>query len=338
MLKLIGGDDLLARGVEIAQLRPVFTQNMEQKLAEGYAVNATLRKDEWEAIDARVNDVLRQRLTIVDDLRSYGLVMPLSLGDILRVTERLNDMDAADVSYDGDTAPQRDRPDFGRDVIPVPVLSKDFQLNWRQLEASRKKSMALDTTSAGMAARKVRDKLQYVIVNGYGAGPGANPANGTDGQSIPGLINAANRLTQAKSASWGLAATDIIGDTQKMLKKAYDNYLFGPFVLYVPKNSWAILQMDYSTAKGEKTFLERILAFSDIKSVRPLDDLPDDNVILIQMTEDVIDLSEAQAITTVQWDKNPFVTNFRVLTVAGPQIKSVVNQAGTTLNGFVHLS
>jgi hypothetical protein len=48
MLKLIGGDDLLARGVEIAQLRPVFTQNMEQKLAEGYAVNATLRKDEWE--------------------------------------------------------------------------------------------------------------------------------------------------------------------------------------------------------------------------------------------------------------------------------------------------
>jgi hypothetical protein len=281
---------------------------------------------------------MRQRLTIVDDLRSYGLVMPISIGDILRVTERLNDIDAADVSYDGDTEPARIALTFGRDVIPVPVLAEGFPGQLASARSQPQARASLDTTSAGMAARKVRDKLQYVIVNGYGAGPGANPANGTDGQSIPGLINAANRLTQAKSASWGLAATDIIGDTQKMLKKAYDNYLFGPFVLYVPKNSWAILQMDYSTAKGEKTFLERILAFSDIKSVRPLDDLPDDNVILIQMTEDVIDLSEAQAITTVQWDKNPFVTNFRVLTVAGPQIKSVVNQAGTTLNGFVHLS
>lgn len=336
--KLLGGDDLMARGGDIAALRPVFTANMAQKMAEGYAVNATLRKDEWETIDAKVNDVLRQRLTIVEDLRAHGLVAPLSIGDILRVTERLNDMDSADVSFDGDTSPQRDRPDFGRDVIPVPVLSKDFQLSWRQLEASRKKSMALDTTAAAMAARKVKDKLQYVIVNGYGSGPGANPANGTDGQSIPGLINATGRLTQAKSASWGLAATDIIGDVQKMLKKAYDAYLFGPFILYVPKNAWAILQMDYSTAKGEKTFLERILAFTDIKTVRPLDDLPDDNAILIQMTEEVIDLSEAQGITTVQWDKNPFVTNFRVLTVAGPQIKTIVNQAGDEIKGFVHLS
>lgn len=344
MTKLIGAEELIAKGVtSIAHLRPVFNEHMEQMVANGMAVNATLRKDEWEKIDARVNDVLRQRLTIVDDLRSYGLVQPLSLGDILRVTERLNDMDSADVSYDGDTAPQRDRPDFSRDVIPVPVVSKDFQINWRQLEASRKKSdsgsvTALDTTAAAQAARKVRDKLQYIFVNGYSAGPGANPANGTDGQSIPGLVNAANRLTQAKSASWGLSTTDIIGDVQKMLKKAYDNYLFGPFVLYVPKNAWSVLQMDYSTAKGEKTFLERILAFSDIKAVRPLDDLADDNAILLQMTEDVIDLSEAQAPTTVQWDKNPFVTNFRVITVAGPQIKSITNQAGTIVNGFVHLS
>lgn len=340
MLKLIGAEDLVGTlGTNsIASLRPILTQHMEQMAANGFAVNATLRKDEWETIDARVNDVLRQRLTIVDDLRGYGLVTPLSLGDILRVTERLNDMDAADVSFDGDTAPQRDRPDFGRDVIPVPVIAKDFQLNWRQLEASRKKSQALDVTGAAMAARKVKDKLQYIFVNGYAQGPGSNPTNGTDGQSIPGLINAANRLTQAKSASWGLATTDIIGDVQKMLKKAYDNYLFGPFVLYVPKNAWAVLQMDYSTAKGEKTFLERILAFVDIKAVRPLDDLPDDNAILLQMTEDVIDLSEAQAPTTVQWERNPFVTNFRVIAVAGPQIKSVVNQAGTTLNGFVHLS
>jgi hypothetical protein len=56
------------------------------------------------------------------------------------------------------------------------------------------------------------------------------------------------------------------------------------------------------------------------------------------MTRDVIDLSEAQAITTVQWEKNPFVTNFRVLTVAGPHIKKIQTEAGDTIHGIIHLS
>lgn len=339
MYNVLGGEELIERGVaNMAMLRPVLNKRLEQQARQGMAVNATLRKDEWERIDARVNDVMRQRLTIVDDLRSAGLVTPVSLGTILRVTERLSDMDVAEITFDGNTADQKDRPTYLRNVIPVPVIGKEFQINWRQLESSRLRGDPLDVTSAGQASRKVSDKLQYLIVNGYTGGPGSNPTNGTDGQSIPGLINAAGRQTQAKSATWSLASTDIIGDTQKMLAKAYAAYLFGPFMMYVPKNCWANLQSDYSTLKGEKTFLERILAFQDIKGVRPLDDLPDDNVILLQMTEDVIDLSEAQAPTTVQWNKNPFVTNFRVLTVAGPQIKSIENQAGNTINGIVHLS
>ena len=72
--------------------------------------------------------------------------------------------------------------------------------------------------------------------------------------------------------------------------------------------------------------------------MRPLDTLADDNVVMLQMTEDVIDLSEAQAITTVQWDKNPFVTNFRVLAVGGPHIKSMETENGTTIHGIIHLS
>src|SRR3989304_4872538 len=113
MIKLIGGDELSKRGfVSAAQMRPVLGLN-----ADPFAVNATLRKDEWEQIDARVNDVMRQRLTVVQDLRSRGLVQRVSLGTVLRRTERLADMDDAEVSYDGETAPQRDRPEFLADVI-----------------------------------------------------------------------------------------------------------------------------------------------------------------------------------------------------------------------------
>lgn len=335
MFKLIGAEEILARGVTtLAQLRPVLAEN-----ADVMAGNATLRKDEWETIDARVNDVMRERLTIVEDLRAAGLVTPVSLGTILRVTERLSDMDVADVSFDGDTDPAGDRPNYKRDVIPVPVIAKDFRINWRQLDSSRKRGETLDTTGAAIATRKVRDRLADVFVNGWGSGPGSNPTNSTDGQSIPGLATAASRLTQAKSGSWGTSATDIIGDVLAMLNKAYTANLFGPFNLYVPKNSWSTLQQDYKAANPtSRTFLERILGMADIKQVRPLDQAANDNAFLVQMTEDVLDLTEAQSVTTVQWEKNPFVMMFRVLEVGGPQIKSLENSLGNTINGYVHLS
>lgn len=340
MYKIIGADEILAKGVtSLAQLRPVLTGNMERREAEGFAVNATLRKDEWEQIDARVNDVMRQRLTIADDLRARGLVSTVSIGTVLRVTERLNDFDEADLSFDGDTDPQEDRPDYARQVIPVPVIAKGFRLNWRQLAASRTRGEPLDVTGAGIATRKVRDRLQSLIVNGYGAGPGANPANGTDGTSIPGLLTAANRLTaNGAGVAWNASGADIIGDVEVMLQTAYAKNLFGPFFLYVPKNYWATLQEDYSTLKGDKTFLQRILSFEDIEQVRPLDTLPDSKVVMVQMTEDVIDLTEAQTVTTVQWEKNPFVTNFRVLTIAGPHIKAIQTDAEETINGIIELA
>jgi uncharacterized linocin/CFP29 family protein len=340
MYKLIGAEDIINRGVtSLAQLRPVLTQDTDP-----LAANATLRKDEWEQIDGRVNDVMRERLTIADDLRARGLVTNVSLGTILRVTERLSDFDPAELSFDGDTAPQKDRADFKRDVIPVPVISKDFAVNWRQLEASRRRGDPLDVTNAALAARKVRDKLQDLIVNGYTGGPGANPANGTDGQSIPGLLSHANRMTSA-IGDWTLdpATNPCIANVKTALGVAYGQNFFGPFIMYVPKNFWAALQQDYNNAKGEKTFIERIKAFEDIEDVRPLDTLPASNVVLVQMTEDVIELTEAQIVTTVQWEKNPFVMNFRVLTVAGPHIKNVETSAGasggaSTKVGIVHMS
>lgn len=337
MIKLIGGDDLAKRGfVSATQMRPVLGLN-----ADPFAENATLRKDEWEQIDARVNEVMRQRLTVVSDLRSRGLVQRVSIGSVLRRTERLADFDDAQVSFDGDTAPERDRPDYLAEVIPVPVIAKDFEVNWRQLAASRERGEPLDVTAAALAARKVADKIQDLCANGFNMGPGTNPTSGTDGQTIPGLTTASAALTVSGS-DWAAASTGIIADVVNMLKTAYNANLFGPFLLYVPKNYWAVLQDDYSTAKGDRTFLERIRAFDDIEDVRPLDSLAAGsgsaaNVHMVQMTEDVWDLTEAQDVTTVQWEKNPFVTRFRVLFVGGPHIKKVERQGGATIHGIVRL-
>jgi len=326
---VIGGEGLTSRGVtnSLGVLRPILADNAT--ITDMFTTNATLRKDEWERIDERVNEVLRERLTVADDLRSRGLITPVSLGTILRVTERSDQMDAAELTFDGDTAPPRDRPAFLRDTIPVPVLSKDFTIGWRQLDASRTRGEPLDTTAAEQATRKVRDRLQSVITNGYGAGPAGNV--------IPGLTTAANRQTIDLVSVWDGSGADPIADVVAMLEAAYAVNLSGPFVLYLPKNYWALVQQDYNTQKGDRTFLERMQAFADVDAVRPLDALADDNVTLVQMTRDTLDLSEAAAITTVQWEKNPWTTNFRVMMVGGPQIKNMQTDTGTTVHGIIHL-
>lgn len=326
---LLRPDDLAQRGVaeDLRILRPILAANVSRE--EAMLGHATLRKDEWEMVDERVNAVLRERLTVADDLRAAGLIQPVSLGTILRVTERGSEMADAEVSFDGDAAPTRDRPTFSRDTIPVPIIARGFEIGWRQLEASRTRGEPLDMTAAESATRRVRDKLQDIITNGYTRGP--------NGNTIPGCTSAANRVTVNLTTAWDASGGDPVGDVERVLAAAYAVNLFGPFILYVPKNYWALLQRDYSTTKGDRTYMERILAFVDIQAVRPNDSLADDNVVMVQLTRDVIDLSEAQAVTTVQWERTPFVTEFRVLMVGGPQIKNALTSGGTAVHGIVHL-
>ncbi len=311
--------------------RPVLAGNglAMNAMGSGDARNATLRHEEWLQVDDAVNDVLRERLTIADDLRARGLSVPISVGSVLRMTERLEDFDDADLSYDGATPPSEDRPSYLNETTAVPVISKGFRFNWRQLIASRERGEPLDVTSAQICARKVRDKLQDLITNGEATG-------GPTGGGIPGLTSATNRITVNLANHWDVAAGTPIADTESMLAAAYNVNLFGPFTMYVCKEYWAAIQADYKD-ESDKTVMQRIEAFSDIDAVRPLDTLADNTVLLVQMTSQALDLSEAQGVTTVQWTLEPMVTHFRVFYVGGPHIKSIEDEDGNTRNGIVHL-
>lgn len=328
-VRVIGGGELAARGVERMEvLRPVLAANENPLVA-----NATLREDEWKHIDERVNAVFGARQTIVDDLRQRGLVQPLDIGTVLRVTERVADFGEATLSYDGEVEPVRDRVSYYQDVRAVPVIGASFQVNFRQLAASRQRGEPLDTTGAELAARKVNERLQKLFAVGESSG---GPAGG----GIPGLTTAPKRLTVDLTADWATSpSADPVGDVARMLDEAYSYSLFGPFVLYVPKNYWAAIQRDYKVGGLATTvsLIQRFREFADVEDVRPLDHLPNSNVVLVQLTRDVIDLSEAQPPITVQWQKSPFATEFRVYTIAGPHIKTIETDTGTSINGIVHL-
>jgi hypothetical protein len=333
---LIGDRQIYDRWAGGIHMRPVLADNSLGVNADGMdmSVNATLRKDEWEIIDARVNEEARHRLRLVEAFRSRGLIQPVGVGDIERVTERLEAFTEAQVSFDADTRPEEDKASYLSDRRAIPIISHGFRIGFRQLASSERRGANLQADTAGLAARAVTHQLQALITNGIASGA---PSGG----GIPGLTTATNAIDVSLATAWndsgGDPGGDPIGDTERMLEAAYAKYLFGPFVMFTPKNYWAFLQGDYKDYT-EKTYLERIRAFEDIADVIPLDDLSDDNVLLVQMTRDVMDISEAMTITTWQWQKTPAVTHFRVLAIMGPHIKSIETQDGDTINGIIHLS
>ena len=294
------------------------------------ADNATLRKDEWETIDEAVVDVMRERLTIVGDMQASGLTTDVGLGTIHRIVERMQDVGDAELSMDGDTDPERHRHTYASQTFPVPVISQDFRISRRQLEASRTRGSDLQTDNAMASGRAVREKQEDLVVNGVtGIGP--------DGNDLDGVSNGSNELTDSLGTSWPASSGTPIADTEKMLNTAYTNNLTGPFRMYVPDEYWAGLQGDYKS-ESDRTVINRIEAFEDIESVRPLFPLADDNVLLIQWTSDVLDLTVGQNPTTIQWEKNPMVTNFRIFSVMSPAVKTIEQPDGTTINGIIHLS
>lgn len=290
------------------------------------ADNATLRKDEWERIDEAVVDVMRERLTAVDLLPRTNV----GLGVIHRVVERLQDVGDADLSMDGDTSPQRHRPGYASQTFPVPVISQDFRISQRQLEASRTRGATLQTDSAMGSTRAVRERMEDLIVNGQST-------FGPDGNGIDGLATGSNELTDTLNNDWDTSSGTPVTDVRTMLNTAYTNNLQGPFDVFVPKAYWATIQQDHDTTSGE-TVLERIERYTDVRNVRPLFTLSANNVLLVQMTQDVVDLTMGQEPTTIQWEKNPMVTNFRIFSVMSPAVKTIEKPDGTTINGIVHLS
>lgn len=295
------------------------------------AINATLRKDEWEIVDARVNIEARDPLNVFEQFRSRNLVETIGIGDIERVSEFLSGFTEASVTFDGEASFEVDRADYGNDRRSIPIISHGFKYGFRQMASSEKRGNNLQTDSAGLAGRSVGTRVRDLITNGLATG-------GPSGGGIPGLTTAPLAIDVSLGTAWDESGATIVDDVLEMIQAAIDGFFFGPYILWVPKNYWTTLANDYSTQKGDRTFLERILAIPGIDDVIMNASLDDDNVILQQATKDVMDLSLALPMTTWQWQKNPTATQFRVLTLMGPHIKTVMGEDGTARNGIVHLS
>lgn len=294
--------------------------------------NATLRRDEWKQLDQALLGISESRLGGVQDLIDNGLVYSLgnAMGTTVLEYHDVSDAMEADLTMDGVTRSKGDRVAFSTKYLPIPIIHVDYEINARVLAASRSLGNPLDTTSAERAARKVNAKLEDMLFT--------NTTYTFGGGTIYSYINHTDRNTVTLSENWdaaGKTAAEILADVLSMKQSSIDNYHYGPWMLYIPTAYETQLDEDYDTTTPGTTVRERILKIAGIKGIKVVDTLTANNVLLVQMTSDVVRLVRGMALSNVQWsEEGKFITKYKVMAIQVPQIRS--DQAGKS--GIVHLS
>lgn len=297
----------------------------------------TLRKDEWLQLDTALLNVARDRLRGIADLVDAGLTFDIEngLGTTVLQHETATEFTEADVSMDGITKGEGDRQTFALVNTPLPIVHKDFQINLRTLEASRKIGAPLDTTQAEAASRQVSERLENILFNGFAAGDLFG--FGTLTAQLFGYLNRTNRNTVTLATDWDESTKtgeQILTDVIAMITANQADNMFGPYMLYVPGAYWTVLMEDFK-ANSDKTILRRLQELPDIMDVKAADKLPANNVVLVQMTRNNVDLIRGLEPTVVQWEgQGGMVLYFKIMAIMVPRIKI---DAGNQ-SGVAHLS
>lgn len=299
---------------------------------------ATLRRDEWKALDEAVMNVARERLIGIADLEAAGLVYNLNnaMGTTVFEWHDVGDGMEADMTMDGVTRSKGDRITFQHNYLPIPIIHSDYEINARVLSASRNMGNPLDTYAAESAARRIAEKLEDMLFTDITYGYGETDSRSRN--TIYSYVNFPDKNDVTLTENWdaaGKTGAEIIADVLSMKQASIDAHHFGPWKLYVPTAYETVLDNDYDPTTPGTTIRERILKISGISSISVVDRLPANNVLLIEMKSDTVRLIKGMAMTNLQAETEfGFVNKFKVMTIQVPQLRSDRNGKC----GIVHLA
>jgi len=261
----------------------------------------TLQKDEWKAFDDALIPEATIRLRAVADLIAAGLTIKLAnaMGKTVLEYEKVTDMDPAIVSMDGMTRSENDRMEFSLSGLPIPITHKDFFINLRTLTASRIRGEALDTMQSRTSGRLIGEETERMLVQG---------GNTYGGLPIYGYMTHPNRNTAGfgTNGAWHQSAKtgdNILTDIFTMMSALEVDRMFGPYMIYVPRDASIKLANDFKAA-SDKTISSRILEIDGIAGIKALDQLPTANVLMVQMSSDTVVMVDGEPFQTIQWDVN----------------------------------
>lgn len=282
----------LARRLKRANYDPTFLRT-----------NDLLTYDDWKEIDRVVTEITLDRRTLVDYFLGRGLVRDLAgkgLGKMVIQSQNKGDWTRATVSMYGESLGQRDRHNIETVSLPLPMITKPWGYNARELEASMNGGMPLDTAGVETATRMCLEEVERMVVNGapitYGGG------------TIYGLTTTPHATSVSLGTAWNTATAEAIATKVRSLKQTLiGNKRYGPYALIIPKEYETVMDQDYSITGGTGTSFgtlrDRLLQINNLEAVIVSDFLADDTVILIQLTSDVVRIINGMDPTAVEWEE-----------------------------------
>ena len=316
---------LLANGMNANALRPwvgddgrSFVNNDGKAVPTANA--ATLRKDEWKQFDDAIVKVAQSRMVGVKDLKSRGLILDIEngLGTTVLETEIMSDISDAELNMDGDVEAKGDRPMYDIGYLPLPIISKPFQISTRVLEASRKRGQPLDTANAEMCVRKIVEKMESILFTG-------SDSYAFGGGTLYGYMDAPNSNSVNLVDDWddsSCSGTEVLTDVLAMKQSLIDAKMYGPYVMYIPTNYETALDDEFKT-NSDVSIRERLMKISGISEIIVADSLTANNVLLVQMSSDVVRMVSGLPITMLQWESSGGMRlNYNIITIDVPQVRS----------------
>jgi uncharacterized linocin/CFP29 family protein len=143
-------------------------------------------------------------------------------------------MSAAKISLYGQPG-NKDRTEKTPFNITVPVIEKEFEILWRDIEAARGSGMPLDTQEAENAARQCAEDEDFLLITGEHTGFNA--------LGVEGLATATGRNTSA-GGDWSANAFTYVNNAIAELEA--DGHL-GPYALVVKPSWWRQIAAAYVT-------------------------------------------------------------------------------------------
>jgi len=293
----------ILRGVEAVDFvtnssRPAFYDKQGIAYgADGLKINSFLSREEWEKLDSVIIARGQQRLNAYQDLVDAKLTTTTTLAEEFSKWRVASERIAADVTMDFRSRRNNDRTDMKTYGVPIPIISAEYGIGRRELLVARSAGRDVEVSEADAAAIAVAEKAEDILINGE-AGIVVH------GSDIPGYRTLAARDTNTAAGYGGgdfgtisQVRPTFLGMMSALAAKRY----YGPFGCYIANTQYHEM-LDRHTDGSGQTALETVETIPQIEFVKANDLIPDSELVMVQLTRDVVDLVIALSLENRQWE------------------------------------
>ncbi|MFN7317929.1 MAG: major capsid protein [bacterium] len=293
---------------------------------------ATLRKNEWEWLDSMVVPVAKKRLQFVNRLRANGQVIsfPNAYNHSVYTYQRNTDIGPATIGMNPRSRAENDRVTFDQVSLPLPIISKEIEMDAREIAIRRNGGVPLDTTMVEQAADRVAEYIEQLAL-------GTLSTYTFNGFPLHGILNFPQRITGSflNPSVSGWTPSMLFNSVISMVDAATNVNRFGPYDLYYSRGLMPFMLRDYTQNYDGGNLVNKISMIPSIQSVTMLDYLTGNQLVLVERSPSTAKVLVGMDITTVQWQENGGLS--QKLRVMG-MILPVMYRDANNSTGIVHYS